>query len=134
MREKSKDTVLTPKERHDTIIEKGGVKCMTKETERFTLRLTKELKWKLDESRKRMGISLNALVVQILWNWTECKDDEERKGESKTIRQKVSVEREQVTIRLPVELREKIQGKADKEGQSFNTELILLIRKVLEEG
>jgi len=82
MREKSKDTVLTPKERHDTIIEKGGVKCMTKETERFTLRLTKELKWKLDESRKRMGISLNALVVQILWNWTECKDDEERKGES----------------------------------------------------
>lgn len=56
------------------------------------------------------------------------------KENPKTIRQKVSVEREQVTIRLPVELREKIQGKADKEGQSFNTELILLIRKVLEEG
>ena len=56
------------------------------------------------------------------------------KENPKTIRQKVSVEREQVRIRLPVELREKIQGKADKEGQSFNTELILLIRKVLEEG
>lgn len=31
---------------------------MTKETERFTLRLTKELKNKLDERRKHMGISL----------------------------------------------------------------------------
>lgn len=42
---------------------------MTKATERFTLRLTGELKEQLDESRKRMGISLNALVVQILWEW-----------------------------------------------------------------
>lgn len=44
---------------------------MTKETERFTLRLTGELKGQLDENRKRMGISLNALVVQILWDWAE---------------------------------------------------------------
>lgn len=42
---------------------------MTKETERFTLRLTSELKNQLDESRKHMGISLNALLVQILWEW-----------------------------------------------------------------
>ena len=42
---------------------------MTKETERFTLRLSGELKAQLDRIRKRMGISLNALVVQILWDW-----------------------------------------------------------------
>lgn len=50
---------------------KGGIKSMTKETGRFTLRLTGELKEQLDESRKRMGVSLNALVVQILWEWVE---------------------------------------------------------------
>ena len=44
---------------------------MTKEAERFTLRLTGELKEQLDERRKRMGVSLNSLVVQILWDWTE---------------------------------------------------------------
>lgn len=44
---------------------------MTKEAERFTLRLTRELKEQLDENRKRMGVSLNALVVQILWEWAE---------------------------------------------------------------
>lgn len=46
---------------------------MTKETERFTLRLTGELKEQLDEGRKRMGVSLNALVVQILWEWVESR-------------------------------------------------------------
>lgn len=44
---------------------------MTKEAERFTLRLTGELKEQLDKNRKRMGVSLNALVVQILWDWAE---------------------------------------------------------------
>ena len=44
---------------------------MTKGAERFTLRLTGELKEQLDESRKHMGVSLNALVVQILWDWAE---------------------------------------------------------------
>mgnify|MGYP002765682746 CR=1 FL=1 len=44
---------------------------MTKEAERFTLRLTVELKEQLDEIRKRMGVSLNALVVQILWDWAK---------------------------------------------------------------
>lgn len=44
---------------------------MTKEVERFTLRLTGELKGQLDECRKRMGVSMNALVVQILWDWAE---------------------------------------------------------------
>lgn len=44
---------------------------MTKEVERFTLRLSGELKEQLDKSRKRIGVSLNALVVQILWDWVE---------------------------------------------------------------
>lgn len=51
---------------------------MTKETERFTLRLTGELKGQLDENRKRMGISLNALVVQILWDWAERQSRESK--------------------------------------------------------
>lgn len=36
------------------------------------------------------------------------------------------MEREQTTIRLPADLKEKIQKLADEEGQSFNT-LVLLI-------
>lgn len=49
------------------IIKEGGVKQVSNETERLTLRLPPELKAALDEKRKRMGISLNALVVQLLW-------------------------------------------------------------------
>lgn len=48
---------------------------MTKDTERFTLRMTKELKERLDESRKQRGMSLNALVVQILWEWQESRKE-----------------------------------------------------------
>lgn len=41
-------------------------------------------------------------------------------------------EREQITIRLPKDLKEKIQRLADEEGQSFNAKLIILLRKALE--
>lgn len=41
------------------------------------------------------------------------------------------MEREQTTIRLPKDIKEAIQRKADKEGQSFNTELIIVLRKGL---
>jgi len=44
---------------------------MTKEAERFTLRLTPELKGVLEATRKRLGVSLNALVLQILWDWAK---------------------------------------------------------------
>lgn len=44
------------------------------------------------------------------------------------------MEREQTTIRLPAELKEQIRRKADEEGQSFNTEVIILLRKGLEAG
>lgn len=43
------------------------------------------------------------------------------------------MEREQTTIRLPKELKDKIQRKADQEGQSLNTMILILIRKGLEE-
>lgn len=42
------------------------------------------------------------------------------------------MEREQTTIRLPAELKKQIQQEADKEGQSFNTEVIILLRRGLE--
>lgn len=80
MKKKSKGTVLTPRARHDIIRKKGGVKGMTKETKRFTLRLTGELKERLDESRKRKGVSLNALVVQILWDWAERQGKPDTEG------------------------------------------------------
>lgn len=41
-------------------------------------------------------------------------------------------EREQTTIRLPVELKEQLQQEADKRGFSFNTLVIILLRKALE--
>lgn len=40
--------------------------------------------------------------------------------------------REQTTIRLPIELKDQLQRLADSEGQSFNTEVIILLRKGLE--
>ena len=42
------------------------------------------------------------------------------------------MERVQTTIRLPEELREAVQRQADEEGQSFNTEVILLLEKGLQ--
>ncbi|WP_353958286.1 ribbon-helix-helix protein, CopG family [Bacteroides acidifaciens] len=41
------------------------------------------------------------------------------------------MEREQVTIRLPAELKERIQQKADAMGISFNALVIILLRKSL---
>ena len=52
---------------------------MSNETERLTLRLPLELKAVLDEKRKRMGISLNALVVQLLWQHVLQAGQAERK-------------------------------------------------------
>ena len=41
--------------------------------------------------------------------------------------------REQTTIRLPSELKKRIQQEADKRENSFNETVILLIQKALEE-
>ena len=42
---------------------------MSKETTRFTLRLPKETKQRLEKESTEIGVSLNALVVQVLWEW-----------------------------------------------------------------
>ena len=43
-----------------------------------------------------------------------------------------SLNREQTTIRLPADLKQQIQRKADNTWQSFNTMVIVLLRKALE--
>ena len=43
-----------------------------------------------------------------------------------------SLEREQTTIRLPAELKERIQKEADNKGISFNAMMIILIEQGLE--
>ena len=40
-------------------------------------------------------------------------------------------EREQTTIRLPAELKEKLQREADRKGFSFNSIVIILLEKGL---
>lgn len=47
---------------------------------------------------------------------------------------KMKGEREQTTIRLPSELKERIQKEADSIGISFNAAIIVLIKKALDEG
>lgn len=42
------------------------------------------------------------------------------------------MEREQTTIRLPTDLKEQIQRKADKEGQSFNGYINYMLSKAWE--
>ena len=42
------------------------------------------------------------------------------------------MDKEQTTIRLPVELKERIQREADERGASFNETAVLLMRKGLE--
>lgn len=41
-------------------------------------------------------------------------------------------EREQTTIRLPADLKYKVQLEAAKNGQSFNSQMIILIQKGLK--
>ncbi len=42
------------------------------------------------------------------------------------------MEREQTTIRLPTELKQRIQQEADKKGISFNAALIFLLQRGLK--
>lgn len=41
-------------------------------------------------------------------------------------------EREQTTIRLPAELKEKLQQEADRRGDSFNGLMVLMLNKAWE--
>lgn len=42
--------------------------------ERFTLRLPATLFSKLQMNGEELGVSTNALILQILWNWMEQKE------------------------------------------------------------
>lgn len=42
------------------------------------------------------------------------------------------MEREQVTIRLPKEMKEEIQREADRRGDSFNGLIMVMVNKSLE--
>ncbi len=67
---------MTPKIRRGIMNKKGGVNNMTKEMERFTLRLPANLKVQLEACSKEMGISLNSLVIQLLWDSVERRNRE----------------------------------------------------------
>lgn len=47
---------------------------------RFTFRLPKDLFSKLDEKANNIGVSKNALLIQILWSYLE---EQDKKGEQK---------------------------------------------------
>ncbi len=53
---------------------------MTNDVEKFTLRIPKELKVKLENQKKQMGVSLNSLVLQILWDWKKKASQEDDAG------------------------------------------------------
>ncbi len=45
--------------------------------ERFTFRIPSKLLSQIREHAGRIGVSVNALILQILWNWTR---EQEQKG------------------------------------------------------
>lgn len=71
--EKSHLKYLTSKIIRDIIGTNGGdVKNMTNKKDervRFTFRLPQELMEKIKQSANKQGISLNAQILQILWEW-----------------------------------------------------------------
>lgn len=56
----------------------------------------------------------------------------EERGKGYGSDRRCAAEREQTTVRLPSELKRQIQREADDQGQSFNTEVVILLRKALE--
>ena len=63
------------KRRCDIVQMKGvDVKYMTEERKRYTFRLPKGLYLKLEQEAKKQGISINALMLKILWDWSERKN------------------------------------------------------------
>ena len=49
---------------------KGGVKCMTNNA-RFTFRIPNELLEMLKKEASKKGVSVNAQILQILWEWVK---------------------------------------------------------------
>ena len=53
-------------------IERSDVKNMTNDNRaRFTFRMPEELYQMLDERAEELGVSKNALILQILWDYVE---------------------------------------------------------------
>ena len=62
------------------------VKRMKKDArERFTLRLPSTLFSKLQINGEELGVSTNALILQILWNWMEQKENQSVEQEVREI-------------------------------------------------
>lgn len=54
---------------------------MTKDARtRFTFRMPEQLYLKLDELANELGVSKNALILQVLWDYLE---EQDKKGEEK---------------------------------------------------
>ena len=68
--------LLTSKRGYDILEKKGvDVKNMKKdERMRFTLRMPQEIFQSIGSEASLRGIPLNALILQILWEWLERKD------------------------------------------------------------
>ena len=63
---------LTSKIICDIIITGGDVKYMTKDTrERFTFRIPSALMQRIRDEAMQEGVSINALILKILWDWAE---------------------------------------------------------------
>lgn len=44
---------------------------MTDDRVRYTFRVPTKLMGHIKDEAERMGVSLNALILQILWNWAK---------------------------------------------------------------
>lgn len=51
--------------------ERSGVKLVKDERARFTFRMPKQLIELIKEKAHQQGVSLNALILQILWDWAK---------------------------------------------------------------
>lgn len=70
------------------------VKKMKKDNrERFTLRLPTILFTKLQSNGKELGVSTNALISQILWNWMEHKENKGLKNINQESQNKKEMEK-----------------------------------------
>ncbi len=57
---------------------------MTKDTrKRFTFRLPNSLFMDLSEEAKKQGLSLNAMILQILWEWVKKRKTEKGREDYK---------------------------------------------------
>lgn len=64
------------------ILQGGDVTRMTNDVKtRFTFRMPKQLYSKLDERANELGVSKNALILQVLWSYLEEQNKNEREVE-----------------------------------------------------